>query len=60
MVQKKIEFDDETKQKLGGEYGILVFMKGEECVDEKDADSGILNIYDEHGNNSRRIYVNFE
>ncbi len=60
MVQKKIEFDKEIKQQLGGEYGILTFMKGEECVDEKEADSGILNIYDEENNSIKRIYVSFE
>ena len=40
MVQKKIVFDEETKRTLGGEYGIMIFMKGEDCVDEKEADHG--------------------
>ncbi len=59
MVQKKIVFDEETKRTLGGEYGIMIFMKGEDCVDEKEADHGILNIYDKNGENVKRIYADF-
>lgn len=56
MVKKEIIFNDEEKKVLGGVKGVMVFLKNGEEVDEKEAESSILYIYDEDGNNIRRIY----
>lgn len=56
MVKKEIIFNDEEKKILGGVKGIMVFLKDGKEVDDKEADSSILYIYDEDGNNIRRIY----
>ncbi len=56
MVEKEVIFTEEEQKIFGGVKGIMVFMKNGEVVDEKEADSSILNIYDEKGNNIRRIY----
>lgn len=56
MGKKEIVFNDEEKKLLGGVKGVMVFLKDGKEVEEKDADSSILYIYDEDGNNIRRIY----
>lgn len=56
MVKKEIIFNDEEKKVLGGVKGVMVFLKDGKEVDDKEADSSILYIYDEDGNNIRRIY----
>lgn len=56
LVKKEIIFNDEEKKVLGGVKGVMVFLKDGKEVDDKEADSSILYIYDEDGNNIRRIY----
>lgn len=56
MVTKEMIFDEEEQIKFGGVKGVMVFMKDGKEVDEKEADSCILNIYDKDGNNIQRIY----
>ncbi len=56
MDTKEIVFTEEEQKQFGGVKGVLVYMDGDEVVDEKEATSAILNIYDEQGNNVKRIY----
>lgn len=56
MVRKEVILNEEEQKLFGGVKGVMIYMKDGEAVDEEQADCCILNIYDEEGNNIKRIY----
>lgn len=60
MVEKEIIFNEEQKKIFGGVKGVMIYLKDNQVVDESIATTSLLNIYDEHGNNIRRIYGDLE
>lgn len=60
MVEKEIIFNEEQKKIFGGVRGVMIYLKDDQVVDESIATTSLLNIYDEQGNNIRRIYGDLE